>query len=180
MYHLALTVIFFMFCVAVIYGAICDIAQYTIPNRVSYGLLGLFAVYGTLVYVNMPTMPHMGFYITPMLWNVGYGLAAFIFFFIFWRLRWLGGGDVKFVSAICFWMGLRYILIYIALLGLLSVLYVFFITRLLNWNPYFQQSRLPALVKRALQKAEEKVVPYGVPAAIAAIAVAPYVFKQYY
>lgn len=180
MYHLALTVIFFVFCVTVIYGGISDITQYTIPNRVSYGLISLFAVYAAIIFINTPSMPHLGFYVTPMLWNVAYGLATFIFFFVFWRLGWLGGGDVKFVSAISFWMGPIYILLYVVLLGILSTGYVMLLATLFRWNPYFQDSHLPKIVKQALQKTEQKVVPYGVPAAIAAVAVAPFAMAQFY
>ena len=53
MYHAALTIFFFLFCLGVIYGAICDARTYTIPNRVPYGLAGLFAVYAALVWWNL-------------------------------------------------------------------------------------------------------------------------------
>ena len=100
MIHFAITAILFLFCLAVIYGAICDVRTYTIPNRVSYGLVGLFAVFALLVWLNTPDLYHMGFYIPPILLNVAYGFAVFIFFLVFWKWGWVGGGDVKFVSAV--------------------------------------------------------------------------------
>jgi len=180
MIQFALTFTFFLFCLAVIYGAICDVRTYSIPNRVSYGLVGLFVVFATLVWLNTPYMPHIGFYVPPILFNVIYGFVVFIFFIVFWKLGWVGGGDVKFVSAISLFMGLEYILLFVILLSLFSLVFVLMLKFLQYWNPLILGGTWPEFVKRMLRKAEEKAIPYGLPAAISALIVMPYVMAKVY
>lgn len=180
MMHFALGTVYFLFCLAIIYGAICDVQTYTIPNLVSYGLMGLFVCYAGLIYFNTPTMPHLGFYITPILFNVAYGLIVFIFFVVFWKIKWVGGGDVKFISAISFFMGLQDVLIFVVLLSALSVLMLAILKFIVFWNPYFRSGNLPGFLKNMLLKLEDKAIPYGLPAAIAALIVMPDVISQHY
>ncbi len=180
MIHLAYSVVFFLFCLAVIYGAICDIKTYTIPNTVSYGLIIIFGFYAALVWFNTPSMPHLGFYITPILSNVAYGLVVFIFFVVFWKLRWVGGGDVKFISAVSLFMGLDDVLAFVVLLSLIAVLMLFILKSIIFWNPYFRAGKLPKFIKTMLEKIEEKAIPYGLPAALAALIVLPDVMSKVY
>src|SRR5262245_5472450 len=98
----AVTAALFLFSLAVIYGALSDIRSYTIPNRVSYGLALLFLVYAALKWPDLPLLLHLGI-----------GLFVFVTCLIFWQLRWMGGGDVKFVAAISLWMGPQRILIFV-------------------------------------------------------------------
>jgi prepilin peptidase CpaA len=81
----------------------------------------------------------------------------------------MGGGDVKFVAAISLWMGPGRILVFMILLSLLSAAFVTLLRLARTWNPYFQGSRWPGWVRQMVQKAEENAVPYGLPAAIAAL-----------
>lgn len=180
MIHFAITVILFLFCLAVIYGALCDVRTYTIPNRVSYGLVGLFAVFGTLVWLNTPYFPHMGFYITPILFNVAYGLAVFIFFLVFWKLGWVGGGDVKFVSAISLFMGLDDVVVFVILMSVIALAMVFVLKMLPNLMPMLWHQRMPQFIKNMVSQADNKAIPYGLPAAIAALIVIPDVMSKYY
>ena len=181
--HLSLTAIFFLFCLAVIYGAICDVRTYTIPNRVSYGLVGLFVVFATLVWLNTPYMPHIphsGLHVPPILFNVAYGLAVFIFFLVFWKLGWVGGGDAKFVSAISLFMGLEHVLQFVILLSIFALAFVMVLKFLQIMNPLFLGGKLPGFVKKMLLKAEEKAIPYGLPAAMSALIVIPNVMARVY
>ncbi len=164
-----LTATFFAFCLAVIYGALSDVATYTIPNWVSYGLAGLFAVFAALTWER-----------TPVLLHIGLGLAVFFLCIVFWKLRWLGGGDVKFVGAIALWMGPANILPFLVLLAVISGVFVLLLQYARRWNAYFQGSRLPDFVKRMIRKAEENAVPYGLPAAIAALIVVPELIADVY
>lgn len=159
LHQAALTATLFLFCLGVVYGALSDIASYTIPNRVSYGLALLFIPYAALQWPDQPLLLHLGI-----------GLFVFIVCFIFWRLRWMGGGDVKFVAAISLWMGPGRILIFMIFLSLLSAVFVALLRFARIWNPYFQGSGWPRFVKQMVQKAEENAVPYGLPAGIAALA----------
>ena len=178
--HFALMVTLFLFCLAVIYGAICDVRTYTIPNGVSYGLVGLFVVFATLVWLNTPYMPHMGFYVPPIVFNVAYGFAVFIFFLVFWKLRWVGGGDVKFVSAISLFMGIEVVALFVILLALFSVILVVVLKVLQILSPLFWDNRLPGFVRKMLLKAEGNAIPYGLPAAIAALIAMPNVMAKVY
>ena len=176
--HLLLLAIFFLFCLNVIYGAICDIRTFTIPNRVSYGLVGLFLLFAPFVWFNTPSVIHMGFYVTPILMNVAFGLVVFIFFTVFWKLGWVGGGDVKFVSAISLFMGIEFVTPFIVVIAVLSVIMVAAIKALQIWNPYFLNQKLPGLAKRLLMMAEQNAIPYGVPAAISALVFMPAVIAR--
>lgn len=153
-----LTAALFLFSLAVIYGALSDVRTYTIPNRVSYGLALLFFVYAALKWPELSLLLH-----------VGIGLLVFVICLVFWQLRMMGGGDVKFVAAISLWMGPQRILIYMIFLALFSAVLVTLLKLARTWNPYFQGSRWPRWIKHMVQKAEENAVPYGLPAGIAAL-----------
>jgi prepilin peptidase CpaA len=147
-----------LFCLLVVYGAICDVTSYKIPNVVSYGLVGLFAMYAIATWGTLPLLMH-----------VGIGLLVFVMCIVFWQLGWLGGGDVKFVAAISLWMGPDKIFIFMILLTLASAVFIAALKFLYQWNAWFQGSTLPAFVKLMLTKSAERAIPYGLPAAISAI-----------
>lgn len=159
LHQTALTATLFLFSLAVIYGALSDVRTYSIPNRVSYGLALLFFVYAALKWPELPLLLHLGI-----------GLLVFIICLVFWQLRLMGGGDVKFVAAISLWMGPGRILIFMIFLALLSAVFVTLLRLARIWNPYFQGGRWPGWVKQMVRKAEENAVPYGLPAGIAALA----------
>ena len=158
LYQTALTATLFLFSLAVIYGALSDVRSYTIPNRVSYGLALLFFGFAALKWPELPLLLHLGI-----------GLLVFVICLVFWQMRWMGGGDVKFVAAISLWMGPGRILVFMILLSLLSSAFVTLLRLARTWNPYFQGGRWPGWVKQMVQKAEENAVPYGLPAGIAAL-----------
>lgn len=147
-----------LFVVGVIYGAACDVASYRIPNVVSYGLVALFALYAIASWGSDASAMH-----------VAIGLLVFVICVIFWRLGWLGGGDVKFVSAIALWMGPSNILLFLILLTIASAIFIAVLKFLYQWNPWFQGSRVPSFIKQLLVKSAERKIPYGLPAGIAAV-----------
>ena len=107
------TILLMFFCFAIVYGALCDVTTYRIPNAVSYGLVGLFIPYALANFDNLPILLH-----------VGTGVLVFVMCLVFWQLRWLGGGDVKFVGAIALWMGPDKILIFVILLAVASGIFI--------------------------------------------------------
>jgi prepilin peptidase CpaA len=157
-HSMALTAVLFLFSVSVIHGAITDVRTYTIPNWVSYGLVPLFFLFVALDWHH-----------TYVLWHIAIGLLVFVLCIIFWKLRWMGGGDVKFVSAISLWMGPEKILLFTVLLAIGSAFLVSLLRVARDWGPVLQGSRWPAILKNMIAKAEEHAVPYGLPAAIAAL-----------
>ena len=185
MVHFALTITLFLFCLAVIYGAACDLQTFTIPNRVSYGLVGLFVVYAFLIWLNpseiyFPQLHRGEFHIPPIAMNVFYGLVVFAFFIVFWQLGWVGGGDVKFVSAISLFMGLDHVLIFVVLMSIISLLMVFILKSLPNISLIFLKRPLPGIILNLITKVEQHTIPYGLPAAIAALILIPSVIANIY
>ena len=81
---------------AILAGMIWDGAQLRIPHSVCFIILVLMPVWGLLQPGGVPWLSHLiGFAIT---FAIGFAL---------WRLRWFGGGDVKFLAVIAVWFGLR-------------------------------------------------------------------------
>jgi len=81
---------------AILVGMIWDGARLRIPHTVCLAILVLMPVWGLLQPDGVPWLSHL------------LGLVvAFVVGFVLWRLRWFGGGDVKFLSAIALWFGLR-------------------------------------------------------------------------
>lgn len=147
-----------LFVLAVVFGAISDVTSFTIPNRVSYGILLLFVIYAALNWQHIPVLAH-----------VGLGVFVTALCIVFWKLRWFGGGDAKFVGAIAFWMGPEKILIFAVLLSLISILLLAVLRFVQQWNDYLQASAWPKVAKNLVQKAMENAIPYGLPAAMAAL-----------
>ncbi len=185
MVHFALTFTLFLFCLAVVYGAACDVRTFTIPNRVSYGLVGLFVIYGFLVWLNTPEIyfpqMHNGeLHIPPIAINVLLGLVVFVFFIVFWKVGWVGGGDVKFVSAISLFMGLDYVLIFVILMSVISLLMVFVLKSLPDISLLYLKRPLPNIILNLISKVKQRTIPYGLPAAIAALILIPSVIAKIY
>ncbi len=158
--QLILIGILFLFCLGVIHGAIRDITTFTIPNYVSYGLAALFVPFAVL-----------GLDQTAAWLHVGLGLVVLLICLVFWKLKWLGGGDVKFLAAVSLWMGPQGILLFLVLLTAISACLVLLLRFARERNSIVQASGWPAVVKQMVQKAEENAIPYGLPTAIAALAV---------
>jgi prepilin peptidase CpaA len=155
---IAITALSYLFCLGVIYGALSDLTRYKIPNLVSYGLVLLFIPFAAMTWNTLPILLHVGVF-----------ALVFVMCVIFWQLKWLGGGDVKFMAALSLWMGPDRILIFLLLLCGLSSLLVVTLRFLIQSNDYYQAANYPAVFKQLLQKASEKAIPYGLPSGLAAL-----------
>ncbi len=93
----------------IVVGMIWDALRLRIPHSVCIVILALMPVWGLLQPASVPWLGHLlGFAVT---FAVG---------FVLWRLRWFGGGDVKFLAAIALWIGIRdlgFFLVVVSLLG---------------------------------------------------------------
>jgi Flp pilus assembly protein protease CpaA len=107
----------------------------------------------------------------PILLQLALALLTFAFCLAFWRFQQIGGGDVKFISVLALWMHPESIGIFFLLLAFVSMAFIAILRWGRQWNAYFQESPMPALVKTLISKSEQQVIPYGVPAAISALAV---------
>ena len=83
------------FAALVLTGAVRDLISYTIPNWISFAILGLFPVAALAADVSLSTAGlHAAI-------GVGVLVAAMAMF----AFRWIGGGDAKLFAAAAFWMG---------------------------------------------------------------------------
>jgi prepilin peptidase CpaA len=176
MLNLALSIVPFLFSLLVLYGALSDLSTFRIPNWVSYGLIGLFAVYSFLTWLNTPFMPSLEFRLPPVVPYLIIGLFVFVVSTIFWKLRLIGGGDVKYLTATSLWMGPGLFLIFVVLLTGLALVMVAILKFLRFWNPIFLASRMPDFFKRLLEKVGRNELPYGFPIGLAALAMIPSIF----
>ena len=163
--NLATLAIALLFCIAVVHGAVSDITAYKIPNWVSVTLAVGFVAFAALKWQQIPITLH-----------VLLGLFVFIVCTIFWKLKWLGGGDVKYLGTISLWMGPQNILLFLIILSIVAGVFAFLLMWARRWDDYIQVSRLPRVVKLLITKAKDHACPYGFPTAIAALSVAPHLF----
>lgn len=177
MLQLAISAVPLIYGVLVIYGALSDLGTFRIPNWVSYGLIALFAVYTLLVWLNTPYMPSLEFRWPPYTFNILMALFVFAVCVVFWKLGFVGGGDVKYLTATALWMGVNNGTIFILLLTGLAVVLALVLKLLRLWPLFVKASWLPAFVLRLLDKIGRNELPYGFPIGIAAIVLLPSIFN---
>jgi prepilin peptidase CpaA len=105
-------------------AAIFDIKSRIIPNWISLSIFGLYLIFLAIQWglgINPPLVDPLTSFAT------GLGtLAVFTGFFYF---RFIGGGDVKLIAAVAFWVGLKGIAPFIMIMaitgGVIAVFYIF-------------------------------------------------------
>jgi prepilin peptidase CpaA len=147
----------FLFCVC--YAVVADFRSLLIPNWVIVTLGAAFAGFALL-------------YLEPMtvIWHVLVALAVFSVTTAFFAINWIGGGDVKLLTATALWAGPQHVaslLLIMSALGFVLAMVLMglrthdtFIAPCLPDNMFF--SRLQALAKQGQ-------CPYGVPIGAAAL-----------
>ncbi len=147
----------FVFCVC--YAIVSDFTRLTIPNWIPVTLVAAFAAYAP-IYISTAGIPsHL--YMAGGIFALGVG---------FFVAGWIGGGDVKFMTAVTLWMGSQgapTFAIIMAALGAALAGILFTINRYADQlEPYAQSNRL---VLRLLELARSGRCPYGVAIGIAAL-----------
>lgn len=107
-----------------IWAAISDFRKMIIPNWIPLSILGLFAAF----LVVQSTM-NLAVPVLPFWSSLATGAVVLVIFTGLFALNWIGGGDVKMISAMGFWSGLEFIdefLLLMALAGGLLALFFFF------------------------------------------------------
>ena len=79
-----------------------DLASFTIPNSVSLGLVGAFAVFAAVV----------GMAPAAIGWHLLAGLMALAISFALFAFGFVGGGDAKLFAATALWLGLQSLPVY--------------------------------------------------------------------
>lgn len=153
-----------IFVISVVYAIVTDIAQLRIPNLVSIVLIAAF-------------IPYIALGGTQTIWpHFAVAFAVFAVLFISFAMGWLGAGDVKFAAAVSLWAGPIHgpeFLVYFAILGGAFALLLLMLRSAQNNFPII--ATLPVLQKMS-GWARNKILPYGVPLGLAALAVAPSIF----
>jgi prepilin peptidase CpaA len=166
----------YAFTFLVIYGALSDLSTFRIPNWVSYGLVLLFALQVLASWLDNSALPNLGPARPSYLINVVLALAVFAVAVVFWRMRVIGGGDVKYLTAISLWMGPGLALYFVLLLTVLAVAFAAALKLLVNWAPAVQGAGAPAMLKRLLARISQNQLPYGFPIGLAALVMIPWLF----
>ena len=154
-----------VFIFAVCLAAIEDVRVFKIPNWASATVAVAFVPYAAL---------HLG------LWDTGMHLviAATIFVITaaFWKFGFIGGGDVKLLSAVGLWLGLEMAFPFMLLMTAASVVIavVLLVVRHFSWVVHSGVPLRPML--RMVAIAETGKCPYALPIAIAALTTIPQKF----
>jgi len=152
-------VLMIVFPLIVAYAAVTDFFTMTIANRVSIALVIAFCVLAP---------------VSGMSWHVAGlsllgALVVFAVGFCCFAIGWVGGGDVKFATAVSLWLGWNHLFEYLVLFslygGLLTII-VLALNRLLEPLPILQIGFLSRF-------SEHRRVPYGIALAGAALQIYP-------
>ena len=109
-----------VFPLAMIFGALWDLATMTIPNVLTVALAAMFFVLA----------PFAGLGWEAIALHAGAGFLMLLVGMALFGFGWIGGGDAKFVAAIALWLGLyelpAYLLVASILGGVLTLLLLWF------------------------------------------------------
>ena len=159
MVEAALLVIFPML---VAFGGASDLLTMTIQNRVSMLLVAGFAL--VAIGTGMP-MSDWGMHL------LGF-LPVFAVGFAFFAFGWMGGGDVKFVSAISLWIGftpeLGQFMILVSLYGAVLTLGILSMRQMVGFPPVLARQEWFERLHDS-----ESGIPYGIAIAVAGLQVYP-------
>ena len=150
--------VFFAFMVA---AALFDAWKFIIPNTIPVVLTLLFLVVALIWNDRVPIFEH-----------IGAGLLVFGVGAVIFRLGVLGGGDIKLLTAVAFWVGWDTLAIYllaVAILGGGLTLFLLALRHLLRW---LYRSRSPGVSWPRILKVGEKI-PYAIAIGGAGIWIAP-------
>jgi prepilin peptidase CpaA len=142
-------------------AAACDVASFTIPNRLTFVLAAIFPVFGLAV----------GFVPAVFAFHLAAGLVALVAGFTLFSFGLIGGGDAKLFAAVALWLGWHDLLAYAVAASLLGGLLTMSLLGL-------RQLPLPAGFMRWdwIHKLHEKNsgIPYGVALAAGALMILPH------
>lgn len=145
-----------IFPLAMIFGAIWDMATMTIPNLLTAGLAAAFFLAAFL----------MGFGWQDIALHVAAGALLLLAGMAMFSFGWIGGGDAKFVAAIALWIGWSDLFAYLVVASVLGGV----LTLLLLW---FRTMPLPpSLFRRewiARLHEPKAGIPYGVALGVAGL-----------
>lgn len=148
------------------YAIISDYRTLIIPNWCSIVLIIEFLLFSILFL----TMDEFA-------WHLLAGAIVFVLGIGFYAFGWLGGGDVKLLTAVIFWAGPTNGLIFVlamAAIGFVMAVGLIILRRVLIFFPnLFPNSEL---LRRPVAWVEEGAFPYGIAIGAAALIIGPAIF----
>ena len=155
-------IILAVFIFAVCLAALEDVRVFKIPNWASATVAVAFVPYYLL---NISTV------------SIGMHLliagAIFLITATFWKLKFIGGGDVKLLTAVGLWLGPELALPFMILMTVASLAIAIVLILIRKWSWAFYAATAPRPVLRMVAIAETGKCPYALPIAIAALTTVP-------
>ena len=150
------------FIFAVCLAALEDIRAFKIPNWASATIAIAFIPYYLLHSWLFPIGMHLII-----------AASIFVITVIFWKLRLIGGGDVKLLTAVGLWLGPDLALSFMLVMTAASLVIALgiILIRKFSWVAYASEAPRPVL--RMMAIAEAGKCPYALPIAIAALMTVP-------
>ena len=155
-----------LYVLCICYAMWTDATSLTIPNVVSIVLVALFLPFS---YMTMDIDAFLG--------HGGIAAVVFAIALIFYAFGWMGGGDVKFMSAASLWVGPGLILQFLfnlALIGALVAILILLTRKYADlWRGVAAKMNVIAFI---IELADARKVPYGIPIGCAALLAIPKIF----
>lgn len=158
--HDAMLILFqatYVFCLC--YAIVSDFTKLLIPNWIPIVLVAAFALFAVL-------------YLTgnSILWHLVLATAVFCLGFAFFAAGWIGGGDVKFLTAITLWMGQEAAYSFVFLMALLGGGLALCLLTIKRYSHVFRYwAPRNRLIGRLVDLAEAGRCPYGVAIGVAGL-----------
>jgi prepilin peptidase CpaA len=147
----------YIFCLC--YAVLTDVTKLTIPNLVPLVLVGAFALFAALNLDASSVVRHLS--IAGVVLGLGVG---------FFVAGWIGGGDVKLMTAVTLWMGMQGTPQFVLIMALIGAALA---AGLFTVNHYSDQLHALAprsrLIGHVLELARSGRCPYGVAIGIAGL-----------
>ena len=119
-----LAAIIILVMVLLVIAAISDIRKRKIPNWIPLSVFALF-----FIFLGAQWLLGVTPVVVDPLTSLATGLGTFAVFTAFFYFGFIGGGDVKLISAVAFWVGLKGVAPFIVIMaltgGLIAVFYIF-------------------------------------------------------
>jgi len=148
------------------YAVVSDYVKMIIPNWCSIALVVEFLLF-SIVFLTL----------NEFAWNLLLCAIVFSLSIGFYAFGWLGGGDVKLLTAVIFWAGPTNGLIFVfvmAAIGFVMAAGLIILRRVLIFFPnLFPNSEL---LRRPVAWVEEGAFPYGIAIGAAALVIGPAIF----
>jgi prepilin peptidase CpaA len=157
--HLLSTIVIAAFPILLAFGASTDFLSMTLPNRLT---AGLFAAGLAALALAQPGWAVVG-------WHLAAAVTVFFGGFALFTMGWMGGGDVKFATAIALWLGWGHVLDFVlgfSIYGGLLTVAVLLLDRALTPLPALKIGFLAGF-------STHRHVPYGIALAAAGLHIFP-------